>query len=63
MEVERIERPTGHVFYRIHSEYASDSLAIEPGELMALQRWLVAHEDEITTDSVENRMREEMEGM
>ena len=51
------------ITYRIYSSFAKDSFAIEPGELMALQRWLVAYEDEITTDSIENRLREEMEGM
>jgi hypothetical protein len=62
MEVERIQRQ-GHVFYRIWSEYASDSLAFEPGELMALQRWLQEDEDEITNDTLSNRVNEEMKGM
>lgn len=61
MEVERVQRQ-GHVFYRIFSEYAKESLAFEPGELMALQRFLQEHEDEITQDTLSNRVNEEMKG-
>jgi hypothetical protein len=62
MEVERVQQQ-GHVFYRIWSEYAKDTLAFERGELMALQRYLNEHEDEITNDTLSNQMNDEMKGM
>lgn len=62
MEVERVQQQ-GHVFYRIFSEYAKDSLAFEPGELMALLSWLQEHEDEITQDTLSNRVYNEMKGL
>lgn len=62
MEVERIQQQ-GHVFYRIWSEYAKDTLAFEPGELVTLQCWLQEHEDEITQDTLSNRVHDEMKGL
>jgi hypothetical protein len=58
-EVERIQQ-LGHVFYHISSEYAKDTLAIEPGELMSLLHWLQEHENEIIDDTIANRVHDEI---
>lgn len=60
-EVERDEI-NGRYIYRIHSDYDKDSIAMEPGELMALLRWLQEHEGEITNDTLSNRVQDEMRG-
>jgi hypothetical protein len=62
MEVERIQRQ-GHVFYRIHSDYAKDSVTTEPKELMQLLTWLQAHENEIVNDALANSTHDEMKGL
>jgi hypothetical protein len=62
MEVERIQQQ-GHVFYRVHSDYAKDSIAFEPGELMSLLHWLSEHENELIEDTISNRVNNEMKGM
>jgi hypothetical protein len=63
MEVERIQRPTGLIFYRIHSDYAKVSLSVEPAEMMSLVHWLKELEDELTNDAISNRVNDEMKGM
>ncbi len=54
MQVERYEI-NGHPIYRIHSDYAKDSVEMEPRELMALLTWLQEHEAEIRQDRLSNR--------
>src|SRR6266566_4347669 len=66
MEVERVNLHKGQrrfIIYRVSSEYAKDSLAFEPGELMSLLRWLQEHEDEITQDVTANVVQHELKGM
>jgi len=61
MEVERVLQHD-HICYYVYSAYRKSSLAFEPGELMALQRWLQEHEDEITNDTLSNSVHHEMRG-
>ena len=55
MRVEHLQED-GHIFYRIWSVYTDDTLACEPGELLALLRWLQEHEDEINQDASNHGM-------
>lgn len=60
MVVERIQQG-GHVFYRLHSEYAKDTLAFEPDELLSLLEWLKNRESIITHDVTLNRLQSAQE--
>lgn len=59
MQVERYEINGRHI-YRIHSDYAKDSVAVTPKELMELLTWLQEHEAQITQDRISNRSMLEM---
>ena len=63
MKIERFEAFNGFTWYRIFSDYAKDSLALEPKELMALLTYLQEHEHEIIQDTLSNRVSDEMKGM
>ncbi len=54
--IERIERPNGHVFYRIFSEYTQDSLAMDPTELLDLLVYLSDNEELIRLDTQTNAL-------
>ena len=62
MEVERVQQQ-GFITYRVWSEYAKDTLAFEPAEMMSLLHWLQEHEDELTQDTLSNRVNDEMKGI
>jgi hypothetical protein len=47
----------------VYSASSKNSLAFEPGELMALLSFLQEHKDEITNDTLSNRVNDEMKGM
>jgi hypothetical protein len=57
--IERIEGHNGHIFYRIHSEYAKSTLAIEPTQLYDLLVYLNDNENLILRDAQTNRQREQ----
>ena len=51
MRIERVEEADGTVWYRLHSDYAKDSLVLLPGELLQLMRYLTQHEGQLGADS------------
>ncbi len=58
MQVERVQiRSDGFTFYRIHSEYAKDSVAVGPRELMKLLTWLQENEQQLIQDALDNDVR------
>ncbi len=58
MQVERVQiKSDGFTFYRIHSEYAKDSVAVTPRELLKLLIWLQENEAQIVQDSLDNDVR------
>ena len=54
MKIERIKHPGGHITYRIHSQFAHDSVATTPKEIMALLTWLQEHESQVVQDSLDD---------
>ena len=56
--IERIQEPNGHVFYRIFSEYARASLAMDPTDLLNLLVYLSDNEELIRIDSRMNLLVE-----
>jgi hypothetical protein len=58
-DLERIEETSGHVFYRIWSDYAKSSLAIEPTELLNLLALLSDNGETIRLDAQTNHLHSE----
>jgi hypothetical protein len=58
-DLERIEETAGHIFYRIWSDYAKSSLAIEPAELLNLLGLLSDNEETIRLDAQTNQLHSE----
>jgi hypothetical protein len=50
-EIERVEHPTGHVHYIIHSEYSKDALPVSAQELRDIYVWYVLHDRQVGEDA------------